>query len=179
MATMVSAVFVPMCGRMTHLGCVRRGWPTGSGSGSVTSNPAAAIVPSLNASAKSSWFTTTPLDVLIRIDVLFILCNSLLFTIPLVSELTPQQMHSISEELKRVSNETYWAQFSAYSISSKSLYRMRSTPKGFILRAIPNPTRPNPRIPIVLLIRPEPHSQNGFQQWNKFWRMASIPVDKW
>lgn len=72
----------------------------------MTSNPAAAIVPSRSASAKSSWFTMTPLDVLMRIDVCFILCSNLLLTIPVVSELTPQQMQMMSAELNKVSKET-------------------------------------------------------------------------
>lgn len=40
---------------------VRRGWLVGSGSGVVTSSPAAAICPLVKASYRSSWFTTAPL----------------------------------------------------------------------------------------------------------------------
>ena len=40
---------------------VRSGWFVGSGSGVVTSSPAAAICPVLKALYRSSWFTTAPL----------------------------------------------------------------------------------------------------------------------
>lgn len=44
---------------------VKRGWFVGSGSGVVTSSPAAAICPLVNASYRSSWFTTAPLKTII------------------------------------------------------------------------------------------------------------------
>ncbi len=40
---------------------VKSGWFVGRGSGTVTSNPAAAICPVDRASYRSSWFTTPPL----------------------------------------------------------------------------------------------------------------------
>lgn len=40
---------------------VNSGWLVGSGSGTVTSNPAPAICPVDRASYRSSWFTTPPL----------------------------------------------------------------------------------------------------------------------
>jgi len=45
---------------------VRRGWFVGSGSGVVTSSPAAAICPLFKASYRSSWFTTVPLKPIIH-----------------------------------------------------------------------------------------------------------------
>lgn len=42
---------------------VSSGWLGGSGSGVVTSSPAAAIWPLVNAWYRSSWFTTSPLEV--------------------------------------------------------------------------------------------------------------------
>lgn len=46
---------------------VRRGWFVGSGSGVVTSSPAAAICPLVKASYRSSWFTTAPLKPIIQL----------------------------------------------------------------------------------------------------------------
>lgn len=48
--------------RLPQFLSLSRGWSVGSGSGVVTSRPAAAIWPPTNASYRSSWFTTAPLE---------------------------------------------------------------------------------------------------------------------
>lgn len=55
---------------------VRRGWFVGSGSGVVTSSPAAAICPLDKASYRSSWFTTAPLKPIIHHIFVFMYFNS-------------------------------------------------------------------------------------------------------
>lgn len=74
-----------MCGRITQFLSLSRGWSVGSGSGVVTSRPAAAIWPPTNASYRSSWFTTAPLLVLMNTEVFFILLKKSLLHIPWVS----------------------------------------------------------------------------------------------
>lgn len=63
---------------------VRRGWFVGSGSGVVTSSPAAAICPLLKASYRSSWFTTAPLKAIIY-HVVILMCEAAVMLQPLKS----------------------------------------------------------------------------------------------
>lgn len=86
MVILVLVVFVFMCGRIIYLGCVRRGWFIGSGFGLVMFNLVVVIVLLFNVLVKLLWFIMIFCDVLIRIEVFFIFCNSLLFIIFLVSE---------------------------------------------------------------------------------------------
>lgn len=87
MVILVLVVFVFMCGRIIYLGCVRRGWFIGSGFGLVMFNLVVVIVLLFNVLVKLLWLIMIFFDVLIRIEVFFIFCNSLLFIIFLVSEL--------------------------------------------------------------------------------------------
>ena len=72
MRVRVRTVALPMWGTIRQLGAVASGWSAGMGSGSVTSNPAAAMVPSAKASAKAAASTTGPREALTRVAVGFI-----------------------------------------------------------------------------------------------------------
>src|SRR3954454_2803716 len=66
-----------ICGTIRQLSIPTSGSSIGMGSGSVTSRAAAAITPSRNASAKATWSTTGPRDVLTSTAVGFIQAREL------------------------------------------------------------------------------------------------------
>ena len=68
----VRTVAEPMCGTTSRFGASSSGWSGGSGSGSVTSSAAPAIVPSCSARRSASWSTTPPRAVLTSSAVGFI-----------------------------------------------------------------------------------------------------------
>ena len=75
-AARVSTVAEPMCGRRIVFGAARIGEPTGTGSTSITSRAAPAMIPAVRAAARATSSTTGPREVFTTQAVGFINANS-------------------------------------------------------------------------------------------------------
>ena len=144
-------VALPRCGKITQFFSILSGASFGSGSGVVTSSPAAIICPDLRAWYKSSWFTRTPRLVLTKMADGFIWRNASLLNSPLFPSFMEQQAITKSDCCKSVENGTNSALTSeAQGFSVFPQYRNLLTPKGCMRFATAKPIRPNPTIPTVL-----------------------------
>mmetsp|Transcript_2146 Transcript_2146/g.5012 ORF Transcript_2146/g.5012 Transcript_2146/m.5012 type:complete len:227 (+) Transcript_2146:276-956(+) len=157
----VATVALPMCGRMTQLGSCRRGLSRGSGSGTVTSSPAAPITPCWRAATRSSCTTTSPLVALMKMQSLRIFLKRDMLKKPRVASLRGNMGTTKSLLAKSSSSDTKTApSASASGFLRGPVYRI-SHPNALSLLLTACPMRPNPTMPTVDECTSLPHSHRG------------------
>jgi hypothetical protein len=127
------------------------GCPAGSGSGSVTSRPAAATWPRSSAETSASVSTTPPRETLTRIVPRFIIPNSFGPIIPLESGVSGTALATTSARGRRrwkSSGPPSSSTKSGFSSTLGSVARTRM-PKPKARRAIPLPIPPRPMTSMV------------------------------
>lgn len=161
----VSISALPMCGKTTQLLSVNSGLSSGSGSGVVTSRPAARMQLFFRASYRSDWLTMPPRAVFTRIALGFILAKVSELIRLAVSGVKAHVIMMKSALAMSSSNGTRVApnSFASAALSERFENSIFVGLNGAIRRATSWPIRPNPTTPTVEFFRPCPHIQLGAQ----------------